>query len=255
MSGLRSPVAGLDPGLAGAFRRILHAVDMVEVGLVPLDRVGRRVADENLAHQRMRQAAGILAPGLVVERADLAHQMLELDQRRDQKTGAMAHGTRTRRRCGGADPQRQRTGLDRRRTQQPALHLVHTPFVVEALAAPGQTENVQQLLEGGRALLVVPAEAFELGRTIALSQTDLDAANREIVEHRQILGETQRMAMQGRQRDGLADAAVGSRDGQRRTGDDGRRAVAVGFAVMLADPDRSRSRAGWLRAASSRPSR
>ena len=33
---------GIDPGLAGAFRRVLHAVDMVEVGLVSLDRVGRR---------------------------------------------------------------------------------------------------------------------------------------------------------------------------------------------------------------------
>ena len=67
---------GIDLGLAGAFRRILHAVDMVEVGLVPLDRVGRRIADEDLAHQRMRQAAGVLALGLVVERADLACQML-----------------------------------------------------------------------------------------------------------------------------------------------------------------------------------
>ena len=101
---------------------------------------------------------------------------------------------------------------------------------------------------------IVPAEAFELGRAIALPQTDLDPAAREIVEHRQILGETQRMAMQGRQRNGLADTAVGSRDGQRRTGDDGRRTVAVGFAVMLATQIESKP-SRLASAASSRPSR
>src|SRR3984893_16276906 len=180
----------------------------------------------------MRQAAGVLARGLVVERADLAHQMLELDQRRDQQTGAMAHGTRAGQRCGGADPQRQRTGLDRRRTPQPAPPLVYPSLVVEALATPGKTQDVQRLLEGGRAPGVGPAEHLEFSGAIALPKTDLDPAAREIVEHRQILGETQRMAVQRRERDGLADAAVGSSNRKGRTGDDGRRTVAVGLAVM-----------------------
>ena len=109
VAGERLALAGrrIDAGLARAFGRVLHAIDMVEIGLVPLDRVGGRIAHEDLAHQRMRQAAGILARGLVVEGFDLAHQMPEFDQRRHQEAGAMAHGTRARLGCGRADPQRQ----------------------------------------------------------------------------------------------------------------------------------------------------
>ena len=46
------------------------------------------------------------------------------------------------------------------------------------------------------------------------------------------------MAVEGRQRNRLADAATGGRNGERGAGDDGRRAVAVGLAVVLAGPDR-----------------
>src|SRR5687767_5908347 len=46
------------------------------------------------------------------------------------------------------------------------------------------------------------------------------------------------MAVWGRPRHALADAAAGSADGEGGAGDDGRGAVAVGLAVMLAGPDR-----------------
>ena len=229
---------GIDVGLAGALGRVLHAIDMIDVGLVPLDRVGRRIADKHLAHQRMRQRSGVLPLGLVVERLDLPRQVLQLDQRRHDQPGAIAHGAGARRGRGGADPERQRAGLDRRRPQQAAFHVVDAPLVVEALATPGETQDVERLLEGSGARLVVPAEALELGRPIALSQPDLDAAAGNVVDHRQVLGQPQRMAVQRRQRHALADAAVGSGDREGGTGDDGRGAVAVGLAVMLAGPDR-----------------
>src|SRR5262249_39168396 len=46
------------------------------------------------------------------------------------------------------------------------------------------------------------------------------------------------MAVEGRQSDGLADAAARRCGGQRGTGDDGRGAIAVVLAVVLAGPDR-----------------
>ena len=189
----------------------------------------------------MRQRSGVLPLGLVVERFDLPRQMLQLDQRRHDQPGAIAHGARPRFRRGGADPERQRAGHDRRRPQQAAFHGVDAALVVETLATPGEPQDVERFLEGPGACLVVPAEALELGRPITLAQPDLDAAAGDVVDHRQVLGQAQRMAVQGRQRHALADAAVGSGDGQGGTGDDGRGAVAVGLAVMLAGPDRSRS--------------
>jgi hypothetical protein len=56
----------------------------------------------------MRQRSGVLPLGLVVERLDLPGEVLQLDQRRHDQSGAIAHGAGARLRRSGADPERQR---------------------------------------------------------------------------------------------------------------------------------------------------
>jgi hypothetical protein len=114
---------------------------------------------------------------------------------------------------GGTDPQRRPAGLHRRRAQQAALHAVDPAGIVERLARPGSVEDVERFLEGARTRRVGPAELVELGRTVALPQADLDPAAGQVVDHRQVLGHAHRMAVQRRQRDGLADPAVWRGDG------------------------------------------
>src|SRR6185437_4776819 len=128
--------------------------------------------------------------------------------------------------------------LDRRRPQQAILYLEGAAVIVEPLALPGEAQDIERLFESRCASGIRPAEHLELSRPIALPQPDLDAAARQIVDHREILGETQRMAGERRKRDRLADPAVRCGHRQRRTGDHRRRTITIRFAVMLAGPDR-----------------
>src|SRR4051812_41762222 len=109
----------------------------------------------------MRQQSGVLPFGFVIERFDLTRQMLKFDERRHDQPGAIAHGAGARLWRGGADPERQRARLDRRRPQQAAFDVVDAALVVEALATPGEAQDVERLLEGPGACLEIPAEALE----------------------------------------------------------------------------------------------
>ena len=191
---------------------------MVDEGSVPLDRIARRSADEDLAHQRVRPGPAFC----------LGPSSYDLICRRDAAARSAAPRS--------APPRSAQIAAGAGLRAAAPIHSGNGPGGRPAAAAAGRpspcrcdrrSRNVRRATpaparratpSGPRARLVVPAEALEPGGRYPLPQADLDAPARDVVDHRQILGQAQRInrAAAPAPRPGRCGSAALPRRAQRR---------------------------------------
>ena len=133
-------------------------------------------------------------------------------------------------------PERRSAGLHVARRDLHVGEIVALAGIAERLAGEGALQHVESLVGQRHAARHRQAEAFELVRRVAHADADLHAPAADIVEHREVLGEPERM-VEGQQADVAGEAhALGARRHRRRDRDP-RWQVAVVDEVMLGEPD------------------
>jgi hypothetical protein len=109
--------------------------------------------------------------------------------------------------------------------------------VIERPTLPGEAQYIEDFFKGARPLGIRQADGLELAGPIALAQPHIQAPAAQVVQHGEVFGQTQRMAVERRHGNALTHAAIGRRRRHRSAGHDGRGAVAILLAVVFADPD------------------
>ncbi len=194
---------------------------------VPLDRIGRRLADQDLAHQRRgatarprrrvtitprrgaaaRSAAPISPPGSARRGRGPSRRRHRSHQRRPGRTGSARHQLC---RCG------------RGQSKRSPRH-----------ASPGYPATPRRPV----CALGYPGKALEFDRAFPPAPRPISRRPPNIVHHRQVLGQAQRMAVQRASatpgRSGSAARPRRARHRQRWATDN----KAIFLAVMLAGPD------------------
>jgi hypothetical protein len=74
--------------------------------------------------------------------------------------------------------------------------------IAERLAAPGELEYLDGLVGARSALVLGHTKRGELPRLVAGSQADVQAAPAQLVDHRQVLGESERVVQRREQHRG-----------------------------------------------------
>lgn len=88
------------------------------------------------------------------------------------------------------EPQRRSAGLHVARMDHDVVEIVARAVEAEALAREAATQHLEAFLGARHALRQRNAEAPELVGRVAHADADLDATATQVVEHRQVLGET-----------------------------------------------------------------
>ena len=153
-----------------------------------------------------------------------------------QQVGADPRGAQRPRLRHRRHPERRPAGLHVARRDLHVREVVALAGIAERLAGEGELQHVEPFVGQRYAARHRQAEALELVRRVAHAHADLHAPAADVVEHRKILGESQRM-VEGQQADVAGEAhALGPRRHRRGDGNP-RRQVAVVDEVMLGEPD------------------
>ena len=236
--GLRDALGLGDAGDA-AVAAGLGAELVVDLHAPPLGDPHRRpvalavVGDEAGADDADAMGGGI-AP-LLLElrqpRIERARPLALRQQVRAEARGPQRAGLRHR-----GDPQRRAARLHVARRDLHVLEIVALALEAELLAGEGALQHLDSLVGQRHAARDRHAEAAELVRRVAHADAHLDPAAADIVEHREILGEPDRM-VERQQADIAREAHMLGPRRHRRGDGNPRRQVAVVDEVMLGEPD------------------
>ncbi len=136
----------------------------------------------------------------------------------------------------GRDPDRRSVRLHGPRPHAHVGEAKAPAFERHAVLAPGAAQDLEPLVHPRDALGARDAEGGELRVNVAHAGAEHHPSAREVVEHRQVLGELQRVA-EREQQDVLTDRDALGDGGDRAAHRDRRGQIAVLDEMVLGEPD------------------